>query len=407
MARNRTSIRNLLALGGLLLVPVAVAGCGDSVPGNAVARVGDETITKAEFEHWLEVGLRQSQAPGTEFVKPDPPDYKACVAAKKKSLPEPAKGQQPPTDDQLKSQCKQEYEGIRDQVMGFLISNIWLTEEANDLGVKLTEAEVKKSFEDQKKQAFPKEKDFEKFLKDSGMTLDDLMLRVRISLLEPKIREKVTGGSDKVSAEDIEKYFEENKAQFAQPERRDLHVVLTKTEAKADEAKAALEGGASFKDTAKEYSIDEATKSQGGKLLGVTKGQQEKALDDAVFDAKTGEIVGPIKTQFGYYVFRVAKVVEAEEANLSKVRTTIRQALVAQTQQEKLDEFVEKFRDKWTEETNCADGFVVESCKNAPKKDDSSTVPPGAVPNTPATPQPAPGQPAPAQPAPTQTVPEQ
>ena len=39
---------------------------------------------------------------------------------------------------------------------------------------------------------------------------------------------------------------------------------------------------------AKKYSIDQASKAQGGKLLAVAKGQQEQALDKAVFGAKRG-----------------------------------------------------------------------------------------------------------------------
>ena len=39
---------------------------------------------------------------------------------------------------------------------------------------------------------------------------------------------------------------------------------------------------------AKTYSIDEASKAQGGKLPAVAKGQQEKALDNAIFTAKKG-----------------------------------------------------------------------------------------------------------------------
>ena len=65
-------------------------------------------------------------------------------------------------------------------------------------------------------------------------------------------------------------------------------MVLTKTKAKADEAKKELEDGKSFKAVAKEYSIDEASKAQGGKLPDVSKGQQEKALDDGRLQGREG-----------------------------------------------------------------------------------------------------------------------
>ena len=67
-------------------------------------------------------------------------------------------------------------------------------------------------------------------------------------------------------------------------------MVLTKTKAQAEKAKRALEDGKSWKQVVKQYSIDEASKAQGGKLPGVAKGQQEKALDDAIFAARKGQV---------------------------------------------------------------------------------------------------------------------
>jgi len=40
-------------------IPAAlVAGCGGGVPGNAVATVDDNDITKASFTHWLDVAAK-------------------------------------------------------------------------------------------------------------------------------------------------------------------------------------------------------------------------------------------------------------------------------------------------------------------------------------------------------------
>jgi len=142
-------------------------------------------------------------------------------------------------------------------------------------------------------------------------------------------------------------------------------VVLTKTEARANEAKAAVESGQSFNDVAKEYSIDEASKSQGGKLPAVAKGQQEKAFDDAIFSAETDELVGPVKTQFGWYVFEVTDVTEASQQELDEASETIKNLLKSENEQKALDSFIEDFRNKYKDETQCADDYVVEDCDNA------------------------------------------
>jgi foldase protein PrsA len=363
----------VLALGAFFVPAAIVAGCGGGVPGNAVAEVDGTAIEKDTYEHWLNVAAKSS---GPDAKVPVPPDYTECIAQAKKAAAKPTKGQPKQTDADYKKQCEQQYNQLRDQVLGLLISFEWIEREAEDQGIKVTDAEVKKSFDEQKKQSFPKTADYEKFLKDSGQTNEDVMQRVRLDTLSQKIRDKVTKGKDQVTDQQIEDYYNKNKAQFAQPERRDLSIVLTKKEAKAREAKAALESGESFKTVAKQYSIDDASKAQGGKLPAVAKGQQEKAFDEAIFKAKKGKIEGPVKTQFGWYVFRVDKVSKASQQTLAQAKTTIKQVLASQNQQKALDAFVKDFRKKWKEKTECRDDYVTQDCKNAPKPTPTPT--PGA-----------------------------
>jgi foldase protein PrsA len=378
--------RRLLALGAFFVVAIALAACGgDSIPGNSVAKVDGTNITKDDFNHWLKIAAISSQgqtdpavASGKKQAQiPDPPDFKQCVAAKQAAAPAPAKGQPAPTTAQFKQQCQTEYNGLRDQVLQFLISAQWIVGEAKDQGIKVTDAEVTKQFDTTKAQSFPKEADFQKFLKSSGMGLDDLKFRVKVQALSDKLRTKVTKGKDTVTTAQISDYYNKNKARFAQPERRDLHVVLTKTKAKADAAKAELASGKSWAEVAKKYSIDQASKNQGGKLLAVAKGQQEKALDDAVFKASKGKKYGPVKTQFGYYVFDVSKITQATQQTLTQATPTIKQLLQSQNQQKALDDFVKDFQKRWKDKTDCRKDFVTQDCKNAPKPKATSTVSPG------------------------------
>jgi foldase protein PrsA len=375
-------LRNL-ALCAFFVPAAIVAGCGDEggIPGNAVAEVDGTAIERADYDHWLNVAAKSSGAPNAAV--PKPPDFAECVAAAKKTQAKPAEGQPKLTDQQLKDQCKQQYEQLRDQVLGLLISFEWIEREAADKGVKVTDAEVDKSFEEQKKQTFPKAADYEKFLKDSGQTDEDVRMRVRLDLLSNKIRDQVIKGKDQVSDQQITDYYDKNKERFAQPERRDLSIVLTKTEAKANEAKQALEDGESWKSVAKEYSIDDASKAQGGKLPAVAKGQQEKAFDDAIFAAEKGELSGPVKTQFGWYVFEVDKITKASQQTRDEAKETIKQLLASQNQQKALDAYVKDFRKRWKDKTDCREGFVTQDCKNAPKATPTPT--PGAVQPAPTT----------------------
>ena len=369
----------LLALCAFFVPAAIAAGCGEEgIPGNAVAEVDGTAIERAEYDHWLNVAAKSSGAP--DATVPKPPEFTECVAAAKKTQAKPAEGQPKLTDQQLKDQCKQQYEQLRDQVLGLLISFQWIEREAKEQGVSVTDEEVDKSFEEQKKQTFPKAADYDKFLKDSGQTEEDVRMRVRLDLLSNKIRDKVIKGKDQVSEEQITEYYDKNKERFAQPERRDLSIVLTKTKAKAQQAKQALEDGESFKSVAKEFSIDDASKAQGGKLPAVAKGQQEKAFDDAIFAAKKGELEGPVETQFGWYVFEVDKITEASQQTRDEAKETIKQLLASQNQQKALDAYVKDFRKRWKELTDCREGFVTQDCKNAPKPTPTPTPGPAEAP---------------------------
>ncbi|HEV2999595.1 MAG TPA: peptidyl-prolyl cis-trans isomerase [Solirubrobacteraceae bacterium] len=383
--RRRVPRLVLAALSAALLALTLAACGGDSVPSDSVAKVGDERITKKTFDHWMRIAAISARGPvegdKPPAVKiPQPPDFKDCVAEKTRTAPKPPKGQPKPTPEQLKAQCKQEYEGMRDSVMQLLIQEKWVSGEAAKQGVKVTDAEVRKAFEDQKKQSFPKKADYDKFLRTSGFTEQDVLFRVRLEQLANKLREKVLKGKDKVTDAQIKQYYDKNKERFAQPERRDLRVVLTKTEDKADAAKRALQDGQSWKKVAKKYSIDQASKNQGGSMRAVAKGQQEPAFDEAVFKAKKGELVGPVKTQFGFYVLQVQKVTPAQQQSLEQAREAIKGIVASENQQKALTTFVDRFQKEWRGKTKCRSGYVTADCSNAPKTKTTNTVPPGAVP---------------------------
>jgi foldase protein PrsA len=359
------AVRLILSALALIGVSAAVAACG-GVPGNAVATVDGKTIGKSDFSHWLNVAAKTSGQ--ANAAVPDPQaDYKQCVASKRKTTPAPAKGQPKVTDAQLKTQCKQEYTQLRDQVLQLLISFKWIEGEAGAMNIKVSDADVNKSFQEQKKQSFPKDADYQKFLKQHGQTQQDILQRVKLDLLSNKIRDKIVKGKGTVSDKAVSDFYDKNKARFAQPEKRDLRVVLTKSKGDAQAAYGALKSGGAWKTVAKKYSIDDTSKAAGGKLPAQAKGTLDKQLDDAVFSAKKSALVGPIKTQYGYYVFTVTGVTPASQQTLDQAKATIKQTLQSQNQQKALDTFVKDFTKRWKAKTECSEGYKTTDCKNGPK----------------------------------------
>jgi foldase protein PrsA len=139
-------LRKLTPLLALPALAIAIAGCGNEVPANGIAKVGDTTIEKADFDHWLEAAARGQQQPGAAqpVSVPKPPDFAECVKAKTSA--KPAEGQKAPSAADAKKQCQQEYDALKQQVVQFLISAEWIQQEADKRDLKVTDAEVKKQF---------------------------------------------------------------------------------------------------------------------------------------------------------------------------------------------------------------------------------------------------------------------
>jgi foldase protein PrsA len=383
-------LRPLSLLAALAVVILVIAGCGGSdVPSDSVATVGDAKITKAQYNHWLAATVKQqAQSTGQQpsaVVIPDAPNFTKCVAAKLKQ-PVP-KGVPKPDSKTLKAQCKQEYDSANQTTMQFLISSQWLLQETAKRKIVASDKEVRTTFDQQKNQSFPKQADYQKFLTSSGQTEADLLFRIKQTVLINKLQQAIIKTQGTVTDKQIQDYYAKNKQRFAQPETRDLQVVLAKTQAKAAAAKKAIQSGTPWPKVAKKFSQDDASKAQGGKLPGVTKGQQEKNFDAAIFSATAGKLLGPIKTQFGFYVFRVNKINPAKQQGLAQVKATIKSLLQSQGQQKALNDFVKDYQKRYTAMTNCAKGYVVQQCKNAPKPKTNTSAVSGGAPQTGGTPQ--------------------
>jgi foldase protein PrsA len=371
------TLRFIPALGAVLFALVGLTACG-GIPGNAVVQVGGSPVTKDSFNHWMGIAATASSATAGGAAKPvlpEPPKYKACIAHLQATTPAPAKGQTAPTTAQLKSQCEQQYKQLQQQVLGFLISSDWVLGEAGALGVKVPDAEVHKQFAKIKSSQFPRAAEFEKFLATTGQTTSDLLLRVKLNLLSSKIQEKVAKRKHAVSKAEIEKYYNENKQRFGTPEKRNVELILAKSEAEAKKAKHEVESGTSFASVAKKVSIDPTSKASGG-VLSVVKGQQEKALDEALFSAKQNVLSGPLKTAFGYYIYRIKSASPGNQQSLSQAEAAIKSQLTATQSQTALSNFVKEFRNKWKAKTECRSGYVVKDCKQFKEPKTSTTTTP-------------------------------
>jgi peptidyl-prolyl cis-trans isomerase C len=86
----------------------------------------------------------------------------------------------------------------------------------------------------------------------------------------------------------------------------------------------------SFADAATTYSLDGATRNKGGLLGPVAADDLEKGYARAAFGAGAGELFGPVRTHYGWNVGVVDKVLEPAPATFAKVRTALRETVLAE-----------------------------------------------------------------------------
>jgi foldase protein PrsA len=364
--------KSILALGAFFVAAISLSACGgSSVPGNSVAAMSGNPITMQAFNHWMYVAAEgnAAQSPGAPVIVPtDPPDFNDCIAQVRKQVPSLKKT----SDKTLKTDCGELFTSLSTQVMDFLIRAYWYQAQAARLHVNVTNAEVQKAFTTDKQQAYPTEAQFQAFLKQSGQTLDDIVYRVKVNLIYMKL---INQQLKKVTAADISNYYNAHKSQFGSAQKRNIRIVLAQTQADAEAAKAALEKGESWDTVAKKYSTDPTTKNSGGLLKNVSEGQEDSALNNAAFAAPANKLLGPIKGQFGYYVFEVTGITPATQQSLQQATSTISQTLTSQAQTNAQNAVDAAAKKQWLHQTSCRSDYAMADCSGykAPKSSSSTT----------------------------------
>lgn len=138
-------------------------------------------------------------------------------------------------------------------------------------------------------------------LADKGVSTESLRELAQSLVAIGKV---ATYMSQNVSDATLQQIYDANAAQFA---TFDTAHVLVATEAEAQKIKDEATT-ANFADLAKKYSTDKASAVQGGDLGSVTASSFVPEFSNAVLAAKPGQIIGPVKSQFGYHVIWVKKL---------------------------------------------------------------------------------------------------
>ena len=153
-----------------------------------------------------------------------------------------------------------------------------------------------------------------------------------------------------VEDEEVEAYYEVNQKQFVKGATVQAKHILVAEEDACKEILAAIESGEkTFEDAAKESSTCPSGQ-RGGDLGEFGKGQMVKEFEDAAFTAEIGQVVGPVKTQFGYHLIKVEKKNEQKVSEFAEVEASIKRNLAQQKQNDAYMAKVSELRAKYVQE---------------------------------------------------------
>lgn len=206
-----------------------------------------------------------------------------------------------------------------------LITTTLVDQEAKKANITITEEDINTEIENLKTQLGGEEA-LNAALQQSSMTLDDLKKQIPLQLeirrlVEPKV---------KITDEDIQKYYDENKATFNQEEQVRASHILVATKEEADAIVKQLSEGADFAELAKEKSSDTGSKDNGGDLDFFKKGDMVAEFADTAFSMKVGETSGAVKTDYGYHIIKVTDRKEAHNYTLAEKKEEITKTLKEQ-----------------------------------------------------------------------------
>ena len=175
---------------------------------------------------------------------------------------------------------------------------------------------------------------------------DEFMTPEKVTLAYVELDEAQLAKDVNVSDAELQLMYQQQLASFKRLEARQAQHILiavnsdnpkadAAAKAKAEEILKQLRAGANFGKLAEQYSDDPGSAKNGGDLGWVERGAMVKPFEDALFSIpKVGDVVGPIRTRYGYHIIKLDGI----RAPATKPFDQVRAQLLAEYQKKKADD---------------------------------------------------------------------
>lgn len=244
---------------------------------------------------------------------------------------------------------------VRENLVNDLISELLIRDRADRLGITISDAEIQDAMNRLKQQYnITTDEQFDRSLKESGLTRAEMEARLRESLITNKVFSRELRNRSDLTDPELRERYSREKEQYRLPERarlREIVVLKPEGEAKLAEARqratavaeAARKAGTDFANLASTMS-ESGTRDKGGDLGEVAKGDLVADIDKAVFNAQNGTIVGPIETKSAWHIILVEQRLPSEVPAFESVKDRLRQDASEETFQRDYKTYIDNLR---------------------------------------------------------------
>ena len=170
---------------------------------------------------------------------------------------------------------------------------------------------------------------------------------VEIEFLANKLIEKYLDENIDISEQDIITFYENNKESFlrADDEIRAYHILASSKE-EADQAIKKVRQGLSFEELCRQRrQLKQSLISNDGDMGYVSRGDVPQAIARELFRLKIDAVSRPVKTDFGYHIFKVLdKQSKGSYRGIEEARNQITEILKVEKRKEKYEGYLAQLR---------------------------------------------------------------
>jgi PPIC-type PPIASE domain len=143
-------------------------------------------------------------------------------------------------------------------------------------------------------------------------------------------------------ATEVVAYFQHNRQRYERPEQRRVRHVLCESEQKAWSVVEKARAGQPLGDLAGQFSIDTGSRGSGGDLGLLKRGELAGGVEDLVFSAEVGHVLGPVRSPFGWHVLLVEAIEAGRQADLASWRDEVTTELAGRRRREAYVDWLER-----------------------------------------------------------------